>query len=194
MTIPDNYASVAHVFDCSATDAPMTTTHGIHNTGIATAEELSDLLGTVWTNDCCGSSLSDTYTYVGAYVLLNIGGVMQSALVPKNSVGTQTATAPSPAVSVGVKKNTTYAGKKYRGRMYLPAGYLTEATVSNGGVITSGTVDDIQTIMDNYLADINAGDAPMYLLHGSGLIDPTPVSFLTVRGNVRTQRRRQSLL
>ena len=98
----------------------------------------------------------------------------------------------SPAVTVCVTKQTSYAGKKYRGRMYLPAAYLSEANVNAAGIIDGATYSSLQDQVSGLLADMNTAGLPMYLLH-SDATDPTPVNDLLPRLSVRTQRRRQHL-
>jgi len=191
MEIPDNYGSVAFHHTLAATGELNVTTVGFHNTPIDDAATVAGTLATIWDNDMT-AGLSDQWTFDGAYVLLSIGGVMQSAFGTVNNPGAVAGAPPSPAIAVGIKKETSYAGKKYRGRFYLPAGFLLEGHISAGGIIDAADVTDIQTQIDNVKADMNAGGYPMYLLHNDATA-PTPIDAVIVRSAVRTQRRRQRL-
>jgi len=187
MLIPDNYGIVAF-YHLLGTER-MVTTCGFHNTPIDDAITIAAALNTLW-GGSMSDLLSDQYTQEGTYVLLSIGGVEQSAFDPDGGAGAVAGAPPSPAISVGVKKQTSYAGKKYRGRFYLPAGYLTEAGIDAAGVIDSSKVSALQGGMDDVRTGMNSLGYPMYLLH-SDATAPTPVNALLVRPNVRTQRRRQ---
>lgn len=191
MLIPDNYGVAAFHHTLGATGELMVTTVGFHNTPIDDALTIATALNTVWGSDMT-DLLSDQYTNDGCYVLISIGGVQQSAFFPDGTAGAITLGPVSPAVSVGVKKATSYAGKHYRGRFYLPAGYLPEAHVTAAGVIDGTDVTNLQAAMTNVKNDMNSAGYPMYLLHHDATA-PTPINELIVRNQVRTQRRRQRL-
>lgn len=193
MTPPENYGVAAFKFTLDSTDQEFVTTCGFHNTALADADTIAGEMVVAWDAAFTDDLLSNLYTFTSVYVIIGIGGVLQSAEAPANVVGTETGAPVSPAVAVGIKKQTSYAGKHYRGRMYLPAGYLAEAAVSSAGIITGGDVTALQTAIDNFKAFAAANDCPLYLLHEDPLIDPTPINAFIVRNSVRTQRRRQHL-
>jgi len=193
MTLPDNYGIATFKFEITASGSQSVVTMGFHNTPLDDASTIADTLGAVWDAEMTGSLLCNTYTFVSCYVLLSIGGVEQSGESPVGTVGSNTSDPSTPATAVGVKKVTSYAGKKYRGRMYLPAGYVSENHVGADGNIGSTEVSALQGAMDNVLAGFSANSYPAYLLHTDATA-PTPISSLIVRNHVRTQRRRQKLL
>jgi len=192
MIIPENYGVAVPVYEFIDTGERMTFSMGFHNTGINDATDNSIQLSVSWRGIFTASTFLDAYRFVGMYVLEMIGGVLQSAQTADNLDGDISAEPVSPAVSVGVKKQTSYAGKKYRGRMYLPPAFLSEANVNGAGVIDGATITGLQSNMDDWLAEMNDVGLPMYLLHSDATV-PTKVDDLIVRDNVRTQRRRQHL-
>lgn len=96
-----------------------------------------------------------------------------------------------------VRKRTSSAGRRGRGRMYLPG--VPEALVDSAGNLTGGTQADLQAAVDGWLADLATPDvggqpyAPV-ILHrseGAGVEPaPTPVTFFEAEGKIATQRRR----
>jgi len=190
MIIPDNFGIVAWKFSLDSTGDEFTTTAGFHNTSVDDAETIAPFMMNNWTASFPAAKLSNEYTFVGAYVIISIGGVEQASQYNGNEAGTRSSAVPSPAVALCVKKQTSYAGKRYRGRMFLPAGYTTEAETSPAGVIDPSWLGPIQDCCDDLLTAMSGDGYPMYLLHTDGGT-PTPVNQLIARNKVRTQRRRQ---
>jgi len=191
--IPENYGQAVVKYEYIDTGEIMTTTFGFHNLPLNVASDNAAFISEAWLEGFTAATTLDSYRYVGVYVLEGIGGVLQSGETADNVDGTVDAEPVSPAVAVGVKKITTYAGKKYRGRMYLPPAVLSEDNVNGAGVIDGATVASLQTKLDNFrnaLADLELN---MMLLHNDATT-PTEVIDLLVRDNVRTQRRRQHLI
>lgn len=190
MDIPENYGIVAfkHVLDTTGEESSVTA--GFHNTSIDDALTIATFMANNWTASFDHTYLSNEYTFVGAYVIINIGGVEQAAQFDVNEAGTRSSAVPSPACALCVKKQTSYAGKRYRGRFFLPAGWLTEAELSPAGVIDTSWLTPIQGFCDDLLTAMSGDGYPMYLLHTDGGT-PTPVNALLARNKVRTQRRRQ---
>jgi hypothetical protein len=105
-------------------------------------------------------------------------------------------------VSLAVPQNTSYliqkrsgtAGRRNRGRLYLPG--VAEGNVDHKGLLTSATVSTINTALSGWLAKfattIGFVDS-MVILHSSGISAtpaPTVVNALVVDPVVATQRRR----
>lgn len=192
LVIPDNYGVASAILELTDSGERVTTTFAFHNTHLDDAPTNAALISGKWMDNFTIGSLTDSYTYIGMYVIEKIGGVLQSAQTSDSLVGTVHDNPPSPAVSVCVTKQTSYAGKAYRGRMYVPAGYLLESEINAAGKISDAQFGSIVTQATGLLADLDTAGVPMYLLHRSA-IAPTPVNDLLVRQLVRTQRRRQRL-
>ncbi|MQB02229.1 MAG: hypothetical protein GEU78_18625 [Actinobacteria bacterium] len=92
-----------------------------------------------------------------------------------------------PNVSVLVQKQTGLAGRRNRGRMYVPG-------IQAGGIGDDGVIDATQLTSWQAAADVwfDAADAilPLVILHETPPDTATPVLSLSVQALVATQRRR----
>jgi hypothetical protein len=111
----------------------------------------------------------------------------QSAVGPLNSPGTSALVPQNTALLV--RKATDQPGRRGRGRMYIP-GAVSEAGVSNIGIIDSTSVVNRQTAFNNWLSRLTTEGYDPVVLHQTG--DPSPafiVGFF-VSNLAATQRRR----
>jgi hypothetical protein len=111
-------------------------------------------------------------------------------------VGTRTAGVISPPnVTYLIKKSTAYAGRRYRGRMYLP--FVQSLGVTQTGQLTGPE----QTLLVTSAAALFSGlvaagpnASELSLLHAESALSatpaPTPVAALLASSIVATQRRR----
>lgn len=97
-------------------------------------------------------------------------------------------TPPPPQVCTLIQKVSGLAGRKNRGRMYLPA--VDEGQIGTDGIYLAATLGPLQTFATQFLADLSSSSIPMAILHTSPADTPTPVSSLNVSAKVATQRRR----
>jgi len=98
----------------------------------------------------------------------------------------------TPAV---VSKLTGLAGKKYRGRMYVPIMLGNETAVDAGGSLGTPLQTQIQTTWNVFLLSQNASSFPARLLHDTtttGVLGPNPITSLLCRPVTGIQRRRRS--
>lgn len=95
-----------------------------------------------------------------------------------------------PNTAILVKKITPQGGRTGRGRFYLPG--LPEAGCAPGGGLAGTYRSDIQTTMDNWVADLEAIGLLPALLHSpsSPVSAPLLVTSWTVDSKVATQRKR----
>lgn len=193
MIVPEGYGLAVIKYEYIDTGEVMTTTFGFKNNPTDDAITCAEFISESWTAGFTAATTLDSYRFLGVYVLIGIGGVHQAAETADNIDGTVAAAPVSPAVAVGVKKQTSFVGKKYRGRMYLPPAVLSEVNVNGAGVIDGATVTSIQGKLDNFKDVMELEDFPLVLLH-TDATTPTPINALFVRDNVRTQRRRQKLV
>lgn len=115
-----------------------------------------------------------------------------------------TGTSLPPAVSIVVRKVTAFAGRQYRGRMYLP--FPSTLDFGQGGAWASGRQAAVQTLVTTLFGDMTAGTgnnlSEVTLLHADRVdsngdpipgsaASPTPITALQVTNFAGTQRRRQ---
>jgi hypothetical protein len=157
----------------------------------ATAASQATAISSAWLGSFTAATSLNSYSFIGVAVLINRGGTYLSGQHIEHVAGTVNAEAVSPAIAVRVTKYTGIAGRKHRGRFYLPPAFLPEANVNTAGVIDAATQSGIQGRMNSFLAAINAlAQGPVVLLH-SDASTPDPIADFQVRSTVGTQRRRQ---
>ncbi|AXH79007.1 MAG: hypothetical protein [Circular genetic element sp.] len=98
--------------------------------------------------------------------------------------------APPPQVCILGQKRTLFAGRQYRGRMYIPGFILNEGNIDSAGIIDSATRGVVQGWINTWLSGLNASQYPVKLLHESLAIAPTAVTSINIDSRVATQRRR----
>lgn len=109
---------------------------------------------------------------------LNLGvvGTVVSATMPQNC-------------AVLVRKNTALAGRKQRGRWYMPPAYVNEATVDGTGTINAVGVAAMQGYINQFRTELDERGAVPVLFHSDGL-PSTPITSFTVDSRIATQRKR----
>lgn len=195
LNMPDGYGYVTWVFEQTGDPDPWTTGSGFHSDNFGGGD--SDISGLVVTfsdvyRDNFNSRMADDITQVRTELLFNDGGTILSRVYSTAIVGVRTQDSIPPNCSTLVSKNTGRAGRKYRGRFFLP-GLLAENEVDNLGNIGAGTLSAFQSDVNSFLSDAT-GSVPLdtyglVLLH-SGSTTPTDLVSLTVKQKIATQRRR----
>lgn len=116
-----------------------------------------------------------------------------------SAVGSKaTLTIEPPNVTYLIKKSTSFAGHRFRGRMYLP--FVDAVDSQQTGALTGAAITLLQGRATALLAGLVAAGpnaSELSLLHGvsttvppSPIPSPTPIVALTGEGFVATQRRR----
>lgn len=172
-------------------------TFGFKNNGAFTAATamatLTTALSTTSRPYNAGVFNSD-WNQIKTYCLLNTGGVLTSASATFSIPGTLSGASMSPGTSIVVHKDTTIAGRQYRGRLaYFPCA-VDEADVSGAGIIDPTVLAAYQAFWTAALNAASTASLPLYLLHGPNKAGVTPVptaiTGLTMQGLVGSQRRR----
>lgn len=193
VVIPNGYGQVSQEFIIDGGDHPFMVVTGHQIASGGTVQGLADDIkgawqGWVFLNTTRGSNLRLGKTRA---LLRNGSGALEAAENSTIITGTQSPGAyPPPSVCVLVRKRTLFAGRQFRGRMYLPGFFLNEANVGSTGIIDTAAVTAVQGWMNQWLSAVNSSNYPLKLLHESLAVTPTSVTSLQVESVVATQRRR----
>jgi hypothetical protein len=185
MTVPVGYSLVTFTWTCSGTARNVVNTWGVSNGAQTTALAVNALVRTHMVTTAgrayYTTNIAQPYTIVSQKCLSNFAGVLTSDEIVTAIVGSGTATPPPINTAMLVSKQTGIAGRKYRGRCFVPWG-VAESSVDSVGVITSGTVASMQTSWDNTVIALTTAGVPLVLLHSDG---STPTSVIGVRVEAR---------
>lgn len=195
---PPGYGTFTMNWDNADSNYNASCTVAFRNTPDLTAIEANAALQPCWYNANRPSHISlmsDQWTNLSTYCLVQKVGYQLSDLDDLGTVGAVTDASPSSANTVVVRKVTGFAGKRMRGRMAFPSMIVAESAVDAGGTIGSGFMSGLQTVFTNALNAMSTASLPMVLLHTRLTVDetpnPTPVLQLDVQNLMGIQRRRQ---
>lgn len=205
VSLPPGSAWFWFEFHCAGDDEAMFSNLGVTNEG-SLFVDLADVQSAF---DNCQAEftavVSTDYTCGPGYVLVGTDTDpfrFEGSGVAAGSQGTPC----PPNVSVLSKKQSALAGRRGRGRNYIPG--IAEADVDAAGYIGEGPIADWVLIWNNIATFINdipvgaGGLAEPAIIHGllrdpdtgdpipGTAIAPTPIVFMTVEQRVATQRRR----
>lgn len=149
---------------------------------------VSDALKPLWDNQV---------TQTGFHALIGNDGPPMALDITGSVVGTSTTgTMLPPNVCMLFKKGTNFAGRAYRGRLYLP--FVEGTYVSEAGIIASTLLTKMNTagplLFNAPGTGSTTGVLSWYLLHRAeaGITPPFPTQLtqITATNTVATQRRR----
>lgn len=201
LIIPPGFAQAVYIFSWVNDPEPMVVTmgHDVSGYGGDGAQAAEDIAGILFASTLV-VSMSDPVAFVGVDLYVgNDGGppsVYEYAL-PDPQEGTADGASLPPNSAYLVKKATGAAGRRARGRLYLPG--VGEDEVNNNGVVAPSFVTTLQGKLDDWFEGArdgvgSAGPAPMVLLHrseGAGTEPPpTVITGLQLQSQIATQRRR----
>ena len=151
-----------------------------------TADAVSDALSVPYK-----AQLSANSYFNGVRIIVGADGPeSEFDSVSSAGVGGRSGDFESPMVQGLIRKSTAFAGRKYRGRMYIPD--MADSQVDYNGNVNSAGQTLLQGIADGWMG-LNAIDALLLLpqlLHTAEVLAPTEVTSLLVENKVATQRRR----
>lgn len=137
-------------------------------------------------------AMANVYSYEG--LNLFIGTTLgDRSFDSSTGAGVGTAgVAPLPQnTSALVRKSSGFAGRKNRGRMFIPG--IREANVGDNGELSGAEITRLQTLVDSFMSTMlaQASILDLVILHSFGdATEPTVITAMTVDGIVATQRRR----
>ena len=94
-----------------------------------------------------------------------ITGPQTASVLPTTQIGTLTRTCPAPNTAVNVKKLTTFAGPRFRGRMSCPPCNLDESDITDTGNLSGGMLATQNSYWSAVYSSLVAGGFLPYLLH-----------------------------
>ncbi len=206
--IPDGYAVASLKWLAAGDQQPMICTLGLDvvSASSPTPSEVANLVSTAWLSAWAITTLSSLYTFIGTEVTFGPQpGEGPSAEDVRASVGTLAASPLTSNTALLVKKLTALGGRRNRGRMYLPGGYVGEVDVDQNGFITVANTAILQARMANFYSNlvVPAPTLQPVILHQGERLNPgvrpaafgpapppTPMTSFSVQRQVGTQRRR----
>lgn len=194
LIVPPGFASVRVIFGLDGKPDPMMVTFGVRLTaGVSDPEDVADEIHLDWVAAFAPAELDANYAVVGVSVTLGQdGGPGPTGDNTTRSGGARAGSAPPPNCCVLVRKRTALGGRRNRGRMYLPAGYLLEGDVDENGGIAAGALTTLQASTDAFRVAVLGGtnyDA-MVILHSAAPTTPTVITSTPVDNTIATQRQR----
>lgn len=186
-------------FRCQGDSQEMISTIGFARTGTASASQVATEIATAWLLAFPTGGFANTYAFTGCDVAI---GPPQSAEVGqdnRNVPGGPTF-APLPTnCACLITKMTSQAGKGGRGRMFLPAAFLSEGEVDANGFISGPALTQLQASADDFFAHAGGGTSESVLawllFHNTTSANPggslaDPITSLSVQIQIATQRQR----
>lgn len=196
LIIPPGFAQIAFELQLTNDDEPIITTLGLDLDAVA-GTQIADLAFQAFALEIM-PVVSNAYTLVRATAYVGNDGpgplVYDSSLTGVTGANTGN---PLPQNCAWLmRKRTDLAGRRGRGRMYIPG--VMESEVSPTGVIDTTTVTGLQAAADDFYDRLTTGvdqaATPPVVLHRSEGIGeepaPTPITSFTVDSVIATQRRR----
>jgi hypothetical protein len=132
-------------------------------------------------------SLSQDFAHISTLVT-PLDGTSASIDTPSESVGGDGNPAVPDNCASGVTLRTNFAGRSKRGRWYIPGTPVNQID-GDPSLWKTGWVSELQGDVDNFLGAIQTATADLAVLSRTDSV-ATVVTSLTVRRQIRTQRRR----
>lgn len=194
MIIPPGYALCRLRWRIAGKADEVMSTFGVRLTaGVTNPVTVASDAVQAWIAGWAASTLDNQYNLVGASASIGQDGdpISGDYAFPTGAGTASIATLPVNCALL-VRKVTALGGRRNRGRMYVPAGYMGEAAVDELGVIDSATLTAFQTRTTNFLNAITLRPTfdLMVILHETAPATPTAVTDLQVQQVIATQRDR----
>lgn len=170
LIIPPGFFNLTVEYSCSLNNRLQSSALGFSSSADG-ATVLADFI-TAYTAHLLGGSLANNY----AVTQVRVDTATQTATTVVNEFGTSGSDVVPPNCCVNVTKYTAMRGHAHHGVWKLPAGYLAEADVDDGGNITGAAATAIESNIEAFLVDFNGStsSASPVLLHDSASSDVIP--------------------
>jgi hypothetical protein len=187
--VPAGFGVLAYNFRLAGDQEGMTSTVGVAvGADDGVRQNVADTKADTWLQAFNANEMGAGWELAGCTLRMWDNKIYEA---PRSKIGTGGAVTLPNNCAYLLKKQTNLAGRRGRGRMYIPPFFASEGEISQTGVITAGT----RVAMENALRDGLPG-ADYVILHSAdpaGVIvppPPTPVIAFNLDGRVATQRRR----
>lgn len=190
--IPEGYGQAVLIWSMLGKQNPMTSTIG-YGAGLVPPQDAADAM-----YDCAvaAGSIADPnfmlsgFTFEGVRVYQETSGGLIVAEHLEPVSGVAIGTTPPVNASLLASKRTLYAGRKFRGRMYVPNAIIPEGDIDAMGILNNTQYAVWSDIPAYFLTQIDASSlVGAYVLH-SDVTAPTQIVSMVARRQMATQRRR----
>lgn len=190
MILPVGYAYASHEISIPGTSGPALITTGHDVSSLLTQAAVGDAIEEMWQSTSpLYALMGSNYQVVAIHILWRASAgdpvAIERSLL---KVGQDGANTEPQQVSALLRKHTGLAGRRNRGRCYLPG--INETKVNADGTLTSAHHAALETAWAASFGALAGADAPLVILHDSATVTPTPVTSTSVGLRVATQRRR----
>jgi|SRR5687767_9892867 len=194
MIIPPGFAHVRHLFEADGKADRVNVTHGLRLAAGVTDPALvaSEILAD-WIGAFTAANLDSNWAHAGVAVTLGSdGGDGPSHELLTRTAGSRAGESAPINWAVLVRKQSALGGRRNRGRMFLPSGYVLDTEVTELGGLAGARQTTLQGLSNGFLTAIEAGVTydRMVILHETAPSTPTVVTSLSVQSLGATQRRR----
>lgn len=188
--LPVGFAECSAVFTIPGSGGPANVVTGHDVSGLATSLAVADAITAGWD---AATPLVDACTTDVTLATLEIrwqAAAGDAVLISRtlNTGGGDPAPAIPPQVCYLLQKVTGFAGRKNRGRMYLPG--VAEPSVAASGQVTIGKLTELAALAAAALSNWGTNGADLVILHTDPADTPRPVVEMPPSNRVATQRRR----
>lgn len=194
LIIPPGFAQIVYRWQQAGRPNEYYSTIGVALEGGVTdpslvAENANDALLSAWG----ATALPTDYVFVGSTAYLGQdGGPPLSGEFLENLTGTSAGNRPSPNCALLISKRTAVGGRRNKGRMYLPAGFMLESDFGSDGRLGTTPLNAFQASANTFFNSLSleAAIAGPVLFHSTTPSTPTVVTGLQVQSVIATQRER----
>lgn len=195
LIIPPGFAHLKARYLCTGDNEEMVWTLGVDVHSATDPLLIAQRFYNAVDNSVSGApEMYPPWFFVGTTCTLGNDGEPLYAQYDFSRAGTRTAAGTPPNnCAVLVRKNTSFGGRRNRGRAFFPPCSLAETAVDNVGNITPSVVTGIQSNWTELYTDLTTNvTLPLspVILHSDQPATPTPVTGFVVQSRIATQRTR----
>lgn len=130
-----------------------------------TPDVIAAELSANWRLYFTAADLDSNWEDNGIDVLINRGGSLLTGTGGADLSGTASRTSMPIGAAFVLRKRTGIAGRAYRGRCYLPAGFIAESAVDEAGNIDATVLGNYEANWNTFIGALGVADLNMVLVH-----------------------------